>query len=76
MEEKNENQQAVELADMIDRLMSSGTGHVNVKLGDNGELNAHTVNSLDCSNGNMACGVPTLHKGIDDESDENDSDSD
>ena len=31
------------------------------------EVNVETYQSLDCGKGNMACAVPTIHKGFDDE---------
>ncbi len=56
-----------DLVDMLDRLMSEGSGHVNVNGGSEDELSVTTVNSTDCCTKNAACSVPTLHKGIDDD---------
>ncbi len=62
----NNDKDAKELADMIDKLMASGSGHVNVKCDESGKIKADTAKSTDCCKGNMACSIPTLHKGIDD----------
>lgn len=53
-----------ELVDMLDKLMSQGSGHINVNAENTAEeMTVQTGRSLDC--GNMACCVPTIHKGID-----------
>jgi len=45
-----------ELADLIDQLMSGGTGHVNILPSDNGEgLKVETVNSTDCGIKGACC---------------------
>ncbi len=57
-----------DLVALLDGFMENGGGHMNVQI-DNDETEEVTVktfNSLSCSNGNMACAIPTLHKGIDD----------
>lgn len=66
----SENDKINELVDMLDKLVSDGSGHINVDaeamLGGSGsEMTVSTGRSLDCGTGNMACCVPTLHKGID-----------
>lgn len=61
----NDSDRVNDLVDMLDRLMSQGSGHVNILGGDEGNLSVTTVNSTDCCK-NGACSVPTLHKGIDD----------
>lgn len=57
---------------LLDDFMEQGGGHMNVQIDneDTDELTVETFNSLSCSNGNMACAVPTLHQGIDDAIDE------
>ena len=48
-----------ELADLIDKLMSDGTGHVNIFPDANGgELKVETINSTDCGV-TGACAQPT-----------------
>lgn len=60
------DEKAKELAAMLDKLCREGSGHINVtREGDSDEISEETEKSLECK-GNMACGVPTLHKGIDD----------
>ena len=48
-----------ELADLIDELMSGGSGHVNITSGDDGEVSVRTVKSTDCSGKKGACCQPT-----------------
>lgn len=58
-----------DLVSMLDGFMENGGGHMNVKVENPQELSAihvETFNTAYCSD-NMACSVPTLHKGIDDE---------
>ncbi len=60
-----------DLVAMLDEFMSNGGGHFNVSSqgADAEDTSKHvtTMGSLDCASGNMACRVPTLHVGIDDE---------
>ena len=57
-----------ELADLIDQLMSGGTGHVNITPAENGEgLTVETVNSTDCGV-KGACCQPT-EKAVDETED-------
>ncbi len=60
------NDEARELAAMLDRLCEQGSGHINITAGGD-DITTETVNSTDCCNGNMACRIPTLHEGIDGE---------
>ncbi|WP_295082160.1 hypothetical protein [Ruminococcus sp.] len=49
-----------ELADLIDQLMSQGSGHVNIVSGGNGtELKVDTVKSTDICGTKGACCQPT-----------------
>ena len=49
-----------ELADLIDQLMSQGSGHVNIVSGGNGtELKVDTVKSTDIYGTKGACCQPT-----------------
>lgn len=49
-----------ELADLIDQLMSQGSGHVNIISGENGtELKVDTVKSTDMCGTKGACCQPT-----------------
>lgn len=57
-----------ELVALLDQFMEQGGGHMNVSVNNPQELNqlnVETYNSTCCSDGNSACAVPTLHKGID-----------
>lgn len=66
-----DNKKISDLVDMLDKLISQGSGHINVTAEDErGEMNVTTGRSLDCGNNPAACGVPTLHKGIDDDQQE------
>lgn len=66
---ENENFTPEMLADMIDSLMSGGSGHVNVTAeGFSGEIKVSTINSTDCGTGKNACCQPT-EKYIDEDED-------
>ncbi len=55
-DDKNE---ASELADLIDKLMSEGSGHLNITSGGNDGIKVDTVNSTECSGSKGACCQPT-----------------
>lgn len=58
-----------ELVEMLDKFMASGGGHMNVEVEDASNLediNIQTTSS-NCCGKNMACQVPTIHQGIDDD---------
>ncbi len=56
---KKEKEEINDLVAMLDSMMSSGTGHINVKVEDeNGVPVVETTNSTDCS-GLGACAQPT-----------------
>lgn len=63
-----------DLVAMLDQFMSNGGGHFNVSSqnadADDTSKSVTTMGSLDCASGNMACRVPTLHIGIDEEEEE------
>ena len=54
-EEKNS---PAELADLIDKLMAQGSGHVNI-IGNGSELKVNTVKSTDICGTKGACCQPT-----------------
>ena len=65
----SEDKRINDLVDMLDKLVSDGSGHINVDgsmFEDGGEAEVNTSVSIDCGTHNMACRVPTIHKGIDD----------
>ena len=56
---------------MMDRIFESGGGHVNI-IADNTQddgIAVQTFRSSDCGCGNKACCEPTVHTGIDDDTD-------
>ena len=58
-----------DLIKMLDGGMEQGIGHVNIEYDEN-ETEAKKVQTLgctDCSKTPMACSIPTLHEGIDDD---------
>ena len=57
---------AEELIRLIQESMDNGAGHVNVEVNEDGVKTNVTTSQTICGK-NMACQVPTLHKGIDDE---------
>ncbi len=48
-----------ELADLIDKLMEQGSGHVNIVSGNDSELKVNTVKSTDVCGTKGACCQPT-----------------
>jgi len=58
---------------MLDSSMLKGTGHVNITVNNNNisfdkteiDKTVETLGSTDCSKGDLACNIPTLHEGID-----------
>ena len=55
---------------MLDRMMDGGQGHVNVSVDDtiaDGEKTTATMGCTDCAKGDLACSVPTLMEGMDEE---------
>lgn len=54
---------------LLDDSVSKGVGHLNITM-EESDTEAKTVEQLgclDCSKGNLACNIPTLHEGIDDQ---------
>ena len=53
---------------MLDNFTEQNGGHMNINVNsdDIDSKKIDTANSLDCSSGNMACKVPTLFEGIED----------
>ena len=65
----SEDKRINDLVDMLDRLCSDGSGHINVDgsmFEEGGEAEVNTSVSIDCGTHNMACCVPTIHKDMDD----------
>ena len=57
-----------EIVAMLDGSIEKGVGHLNVEVnGDSAEKSVETLGCIDCAKGNLACQVPTLHEGIDDQ---------
>lgn len=57
--------QAEELAALLDALVESGSGHINLAVGEQTKI--RTINSTDCSGKPGACAVPTFFEEEDDE---------
>lgn len=52
---------------MLDGFTSNNGGRMNIKVSSDDNIKKIDIaNSLDCSNSNMACKVPTLFDGIED----------
>lgn len=60
---KNEEQEAEELAAMLDELFASGSQHINLEIGE--ETKVQTINSTECNGKPGACAIPNAD--IDDE---------
>ncbi len=59
-----------DIVTMLDDMMGSGHGHVNVSVdGPEGSLEKgiETLGCTDCAKGDLACQVPTLMEGMDEE---------
>ena len=67
MADKN---QIDDIVAMLDQMMGDGQGHVNVSIDDaiaEGEKTTATLGCTDCAKGDLACSVPTLTEGMDEE---------
>jgi hypothetical protein len=63
-------EQIDDLVARLDSFMENGGGHMNVQVDETQNIEfvkVNKTNSTECSSGDTACSVPTLHKGIDDE---------
>lgn len=59
-----------DIVSMLDDMMANGHGHVDITVNSpNGEdgKSIQSMRSLDCTKGDMACSVPTLLEGMDEE---------
>jgi len=58
-----------DLIKQLDGGIANGTGHINVDVDEtiDGAKSVDTMGCVDCSKNQMACSVPTLHAGIDEE---------
>lgn len=59
-----------DIVKMLDEFVTDGGGHMNIKVQDPEQVEEvliDTYRSLDCSSEDMACGVPTLHQGLDED---------
>ncbi len=65
-----EQERIKELVAMLDQFVEGGGGHMNITVEDSEFVAADRIDqtsiSADCQGGNVACRVPTLHKGLDD----------
>ena len=54
------------LVDMLDKLMSDGSGHINLKISDDDDIiSVTTSHNTECTPGNKACCTPTIQKDTD-----------
>ncbi len=59
-----------DIVSMLDQMMGDGHGHVNVSVDDAKDAMSKDVTTLgctDCAKGDLACSVPTLMEGMDEE---------
>lgn len=64
--------QVDDIVAMLDNMMGNGHGHVNVSIDEtvpSGQKTEETLGCLDCAKGDLACSVPTLMEGMDEELD-------
>lgn len=63
-----DNDKIDDIINMLDNFTENGGGHMNVDVSPEGnQKTVETTISNDCNNKNMACMVPTMHQGIDDD---------
>lgn len=70
-----DNRQIDDIVAMLDQFMSGNGGHMNISVSPEGDIQTETTsaktvvttNSLECAPGDMACKVPTLFEGLDDQ---------
>lgn len=65
-----ENKQTTvdDIVSMLDNMMGNGHGHVNVSVDETQTENSVlTMGCTDCAKGDLACSVPTLMEGMDEE---------
>ena len=59
-----------DIVSMLDNMVENGHGHINVSMDENikdGEKATITLGCTDCAKGDLACNVPTLMEGMDEE---------
>lgn len=70
----NDKKMLDDIVAMLDNFMSDGGGHMNIDVNTlkEGEIkkSVQQLGCTDCSSNNMACQVPTLHEGLDNDSEE------
>ncbi len=67
MADKN---QVDDIVSMLDNMVGNGHGHINVSVDDtvaDGQRTEVTMGCTDCAKGDLACSVPTLMEGMDEE---------
>lgn len=57
-----------DLINMLDSRINNGIGHINIDVDEslNTTKEVQTMGCSDCAKNPMACSVPTLHQGLDD----------
>ncbi len=62
--------QVDDIVAMLDNMVANGHGHINVSVDDSVEAGSKTTQTMgctDCAKGDLACSVPTLMEGMDEE---------
>ena len=69
MDNKTNQQMIDDLVKLLDQGMANGVGHVNVDYNEANQesKSVQTMGCSDCSRNPMACSVPTLQQGLDDQ---------
>lgn len=64
-----DNTKTVEdIVSMLDNMTENGHGHINVSIDDTqADKSVTTMGCTDCAKGDLACSVPTLMEGMDEE---------
>lgn len=66
----DEKNQVEDIVAMLDNMVGNGHGHINISVDDSvqaGEKSTTTLGCTDCAKGDLACSVPTLMEGMDEE---------
>lgn len=70
----DEKSKVDDIVAMLDNMVGNGHGHINVSMDESvndGEKSTVTLGCTDCAKGDLACSVPTLMEGMDEELQDN-----
>lgn len=62
----SKEKQIDDIVSMLDHFMDGGGGHMDIRFDSKGKR-VTVTNSTDCRTGNLACSIPNLLEGLDDQ---------